>query len=343
MLAKEEVLRQSEAAMKLWGETWKEHAKKNAVRYKKDGNSHVDLIHMGAGRTMLCIANAPSFERKIDIIKKYSKDRQFDIGCVDKCFHHLINNGIKPDFVFLADAGISYDKYLKDYIHETDDVVLIANVTSNPDWTLNWKGKVFYFVNKDNIETEKIFIPLSGCKEVIPASSNVGNTQMVFSTQILGYDQYALVGYDHCWKDDENYYAFEDSIEGTGNKRYWMKHLNLVDRFGHFLNSSQNLYFSARWLNDFHQMMLRQGIRMFNCTDRGVISLPLGNLEKMLKNATVRELSQDEKNNIMMKRMKTVVITKEGGPDALNEIMKSVPVSEVHVKYIPEEVLSWLQ
>jgi hypothetical protein len=337
MLSKKEVLEQSKAAMKLWGDTWREHAKKNSVRFKKDGHSHNDLVHLGAGRTMLCIANAPSFERKIDIIKKYSQDRNFDIGCVDKCLGNLLNNGIKPDFVFLADAGISYEKYLKQWIDQTEDIVLIANVTSNPDWCLNWKGQVFYFVNKDNIETEKIFIPLSGCHEVIPASSNVGNTQLVFSVQIFGYDQYLLVGYDHCWADDENYYAFEDSV-----KRFWMKHLSLVDRFGNFLNTSQNLYFSARWLNDFYQMMKQKGIQMFNCCDRGILTLPTINLEKALKTAKVRELQEDEKNNIMLKRMKTIVITKDSGDKALNEALNSVPVSEVHIKYIPDEVLTWL-
>lgn len=337
MLSKDEVLAQSKAAMGLWEETWRKHAVKNGEKYKRDGNSHNDLVHMGAGRTMLCIANGPSFEHKIDIIKKYDTDRQYDIGCVDKCFGQLIKYGIKPDVVFIADAGVSYDEHLKPYIDDTEDVILVSNVTSNPDWALNWKGRVFYFVNKDNIETEKIFIPLSGCRELIPASSNVGNTQLVFSTQVLGYDEYLLVGYDHAWADDDNYYSFQDTV-----KRYWMKHLTLVDRFGNLLNSSQNLYFSVRWMNDFYLMMKQNGIRMYNCTGRGLLNMPSTNFEKRLKKAKVRALTEEQKQNILLKRMKTIVVTKDGGASALNEVLTKVPVSEVHVKYIPEEVLQWL-
>jgi len=338
MLNKNEVLEQSKSALSQWEPIWRANAQKNGELYRTLGTTHQDLLYVGAGRKLLCIGTGPSLEKNLDILEKYKDTTQIDIACIDKAFSILMSKGIKPDYVYIADAAVSYEKYCKPYVDQTEDIVLISNITAQSDWAANWEGLKFFYVNKDNIESEKIFIEISGCKEVIPASSNVGNTVVVASTQLLGYDEYLLLGYDFCWGDDENYYAGEDSI-----KRHWMKHLNIIDNIGRLVNTSQNLFFSARWLQDFHDMVKGQGMKIYNCSGQGLLYAEKRNLENELKNTTVRELSEKEKQEILQKRMKQVIIDSKGGNDALNNALQNCNVSNIIINHIPQEVIEWLQ
>lgn len=343
-LSTDEVKKQSEAAFKQWGPTWEHNAVENGKIYKKQKTSHKQLLFEGAGRTLLCIAMAPSFENKLEIIKKYNTGK-YDIACVDKCLGVLLDNGIVPKYVFLADSGISYDKWLKPWIKQTKNIYLMTNVTANLDWTRKWRGKIFFYVNKDNIQTEEIYMPLSGCTEQIPASSNVGNSVVVFSTQILGYKEYLLVGYDYCWRYDQNYYAFHAEDDPNNGKRYWMKHIQMVDINGDIVDSSQNLLFSARWLSDYNIGMAKpNNIRIVNCSGQGILKIETGDLEKKLRDATVDKISGDQANTIYQARMEKELITSQnGGPEKLSEILKDVNVSHIEIFHIPNHTKKFVE
>lgn len=334
-LSNQEVLEQSKAAFAQWGEMWKKNARINGVKYKKDGNSHKNYMFSGIGKKLICVAFAPSFEYNIDLLKK----TDMDIACVDKCLSRLLDNGIIPKYVFLADAGIDYKKWLEPYLDKTKDITLIANITCNPEWVNNWKGDVLFYVNKDNIETEKIYIAESGCRDIIPASSNVGNTVVVFSTQIFGYDEYLLLGYDYCWGDRDKYYAFEDS-----DKRWWMKHAQVIDKNGELVNTSGNLLFSARWLSDFYtNVAIKQPYKIYNCSDKGILSMPQCNLKKKIADYNVRKISNQEKSMVANKRMETINITSDTSRDELLNLLNTLPVMNVQINYLPKEVESWLR
>jgi hypothetical protein len=334
MLTEKEVLNQSRMAMKQWESTWREHSRLNGDIYKKNMTSHKELLGVGVGKKMLIIGNGPSFENKIEDIKKYKTD-DLDIMTIDKCFGSALNNNIKVNYVMIADAGISYEKYCEPWIDKTNDIILICNVNANPKWAANWKGKIYFYVNKDNIKSEEIFMPISGCHETIPAASNVGNAAVVFATQIFGYDEYLLIGYDYGWRDQDNYYAFEDSI-----KRNWMKHNFIIDNLGNFIYSSQNLVFSAKWLNDFFQMVCKQrGIKIFNLSGIGISKIPISTFDKRLKEYKKREISQPEKENILKSKIESKIFTKENMME-LNSFFNNKAIQQVIVNYIPSEVIN---
>lgn len=337
-LSENEVLAQSKAAMAQWQPTWDKNSEINGKKYKADGNSHSDLLFKGIGKTMLAIGLGPSFEHNIETIKKYCVDNPaIEIGCVDKAFGMLCKHGIKAKYVFIADAGIG-GEWITPYIDQTEDVTLIANVNANPEWALEWKGKVVYFVNKDNIETEKRYCAISGCHEQIPASSNVGNTVIVFSTQILGFDQYILCGYDYSWLDSDNYYAFTDSV-----KRYWMRHMTILDSYGNIGSTSQNLMFSAKWLSDFYNIQLKNfKIKVYNCSGQGILEIPSANLETKLKSARVRKPSDIEKQRIMKACIKQKGFGPQDGEEALKEFLNKQNITHVGVSYIPQEAHQWI-
>jgi hypothetical protein len=224
-----------------------------------------------------------------------------------------------------------------------ENTTLCISVCGEPTLPKEWHkrgGKICFFLNKDNIETEKIYGPISKCQDIIPAGSNVGNAAIIFTVQVCGYDNHYLIGYDYCWGDDENYYAFIDH-----DKRYWMNHVTMVDLAGRLVNTSQNLMFSSRWLSDFY----RAGIqphhkKLYNVSGQGICDLPQRSIENALRDSEVRKLTEQEKNYIVQKRLETIVITDQnGGEERLNTEIKTKTITDVTLRYIPEEVKTWLQ
>lgn len=340
MLNENEVLEQSRNAMRQWQATWEHNADVNGIMYRELERTYKDLLYKGIGKTLLCIGFGSSYADNIETVKKYQDN--VDIACIDKCLGSLIDNGIKPKYVFLADAGVDYEKWCKPWIDKTEGIYLLTNITANPEWIANWKGEVYFFVNKDNIQSEAIFSKISGCYELIPASSNVGNTQVVFSTQCLGYDEYLLLGYDYGWKDDDKYYAFDEGSD----KRYWMKHANMVDGFGNLINTSQNLLFSAKWLSDFNTAVVQQDSRLTltNCSGKGILNMVTAPLEKKLKDAQKRKLMPQEIEMILADTKKDLQILAGDDADAnLKKALQENMVTDVIVRYIPEHVKELLE
>lgn len=337
-LSKDEVLAQSKAAFAQWGETWTKHAVENGKKYKADGHSHKDLAGVGVGRKLLICAFAASLEYNIETIKKYNDIDGLDIMCVDKVFGYLVSHGVKPTYVMLADAGISPDWFMP-WIDDTEGVILLANITASLEWTLKWKGPVIYYTNKDNIKTEEIYSKLSGCKEVIPAASNVGNAAVVMPTQMMAYDKYMLVGYDFSWGPEDNYYADKDS-----DKRWWMHHLNIVDMNGDICYTSNNLYFSCRWLFDYYNKILRpQGIKLVNCSNKGIFFIERSSLEYELSSAKERKISEHERDMILKARMRTEVIRGPEGKQLFQDIVNKNPVESITVNYNRPSDLQFIQ
>lgn len=332
----QEVLAQSKAAFEQWGPTWDKWAELNGKlhREKFNNNSTQDLLFYGAGKTLLCCAYAPGFEKAMPTIVKHKSDA-VDIACVDKCYGALCDAGIVPAVCCVADAGISVEKWLAPWKKYTKDTILLCCVTANHEYIKEWEGPVYFYVNKDNIKSEERYIEKSGVKEVIPASSNVGNSLVVFACQILGYDKYLLVGYDFSWGEDEKYYAYTDS-----DKRYWMGHAFAVDYAGRVVKTSSNLLFSCRWLSDYGKAMHNTGIEILNCSGQGLCDLPQSNLEREMMTAKIRKLTLEEKEQIFQKHLRTITVTKDNSQD-LNKYLSTLPVQSVNINFVPKEVVEW--
>lgn len=329
-MTEQEVRQQSEAAFGQWKEQWEKNSKFNGEIYKRDGNSHKDLLNHGIGRQLLVVATGYSLEREIDTIKQY-RDK-CDIACVDKSFGVLMDHGIKPDFVVIADANVSYSDWAERHIEQTEGVTLIANVNCNTEWTKNWKGKIIFYVNKDNIETEKIYMELSGCRELIPASSNVGNTVVVFFGQVCNYDRYLLIGYDYSWAPGTNYYAFNDN-----DKRYWMRHMFAIGITGELCYTSQNLHFSARWLVEYIQKSM--GAKpVFNCSGAGVLTINPRKLAVCLDEFTPRAMTEAELNGFYNSRINQESFPYSGPDDLMQRLNKHKYIAGIRIDYLPADI-----
>lgn len=249
---KEQILKQSQAAYNQWCVQWREHAK---IHSKYEMKSLLDFENIGIGKAILLCANGYSLEENIETIKE--NQNKVDILCCDKSLGTLLDNGITPTYCLVCDANVDYEKYLKPWENKLNKIKLIINVCANPTWTEkgNWESK-YFFINKDILTSELEFSNISGCKNFIPAGTNVSNAMLVLLTQcdndgkrnFFGYDKYLLIGYDYSWKHNGKYYAFNETGDG---KSEYMKHIYCINMHGEFAYSSGNLAFSADWLSTY--------------------------------------------------------------------------------------------
>ena len=252
LLSKDQIHKQSQNSYRQWAPQWREHAKLHSQYQMKSMEA---WRYSGFGQAALCVANGYSFEENIATIQKYQHN--VDIVACDKSLKHLIQHGIKPKFCVVADANVSYEKYLEEVKDELNETILVANVCANPKWTANgnWKDRYFFSV-MDVLGSEKEWTALSGCPNIIAAGTNVSNGLVIFLTQcdnnsrqnFFGYDKILLIGFDYCWRPYKSYYAFDSA---GGGKTNYMRHSYMMDMNNNACVSSNNLIFSAKWLDTY--------------------------------------------------------------------------------------------
>jgi hypothetical protein len=234
-----------------------------------------ELEFSGVGKAALCVATGYSFEKEIETIERYQ--RHVDIICCDKSLGSLIGRGIHPKYCLVCDANVSYEKYLQPWEDQLANTIMISNVCANPLWAEkgNWKDK-YFFVVMDILKSELEFSGLSGCRNIVPAGTNVSNSLVIILTQsvnevrknFFGYDKILLIGFDYSWGLNDPYYAFDRT---GGGKHNYMRHGFLFDLKGDLVCSSSNLVFSAKWLS---QYITAFNLPVVQCTKHTVLGTP---------------------------------------------------------------------
>lgn len=277
----EQILAQSKAAYGQWAEQWREHAKQHASFPMKPLS---DLENTGIGKAVLCVANGYSFEENIDTIREHQDN--VDILCCDKTLGALLDNDIIPKYCMVCDANVDFEKYMENWKDKLSNTTLIINACGNPEWSKNgnWKD-IYFFINKDIIESEKEFSKISGCKNFIPAGTNVSNAMVVMLTQsdntgrrnFFGYDKILLIGYDYSWRFGGKYYAFNETGGGKAN---YMRHMYCMTTDGSFAYTSGNLAFSAQWFETYVKTF---NLPVIQCTGKSVLArLKVSKLEDQI-------------------------------------------------------------
>ena len=153
MLTYSDVKKQSLDVYNQFGESrWKPFANVNSRIERMDNNFYK---HIGVGKFLVLAAMGESLEKDIPILKLY-RDR-IDILTCDKGFGFLIDNGILPDHVIICDTNIPF-KWIEPYLEYTKNINLVSTPYANIEWTHAWKGPKYFYVNRDAIETEKVFL-----------------------------------------------------------------------------------------------------------------------------------------------------------------------------------------
>lgn len=250
-----EVYRQSKAAFKQWDSDWTRNCGLNRPFIK---NSMDEIRGEGENRSILAVAYGPSLGKNLSSLKTLQD--MIPIICADKAFKTLMANGIKPKYIVVADANVNYKKYGEGV--DSSGTAMIINVCGNHEWVKNWKGKIYFYVNTDNLGTQFKYSKLTGINDFISAASNVGNAVVVILREILRYQQILFVGYDYSWSSQ--YYGDEENQE----KKYYMNHMKMVDFDNNLVSTSMNLDFSCRWLLTY---LTRFRMNVVNLSGQGIL------------------------------------------------------------------------
>jgi len=291
---------QSLNAYNQWCKQWREHAE---FHRKFDMKSFEDFRNTKLGKAIVCIANGASFEQNIEHIKE-NQDKA-DIFVCDKALGHCLDNGIVPSYVMVCDANVDFKKYLEPWKDKLKDVVLFSNVCGNPLWTEEkyWKD-VYFFVNEDVIKSEVEFSKISGCKNFIPAATNVSNQMVVLLTQsnnkgrcnFFGYDKIILTGYDYSWAHGENYYSFDKTGGGKAN---YMRQLFITNCNSDLCYTSNNLLFSSGWLAKYIKTFK---LPIVQCSKKTILDVgKWGKIEEQMKYSH-KSTDRFKVNDLIMQR-----------------------------------------
>lgn len=324
-MQEKEVMIQSKNAFRQWKDLWI-----NNCQINKDlASASIKVLqNQGIGKRVVCCAMGPSLEKDIKTLKEYRD--VIDIICVDKAYKYLVQNGIYPDFMMISDAQVSYELYCEPVQVHTDKTVLIGNINSNPKWGQAWRGHKFYYINQDNIKSEVIFSKLTGCNDFLIAGSNVSNALLIFATTLMNYDRYYLSGYDFSWPSGESFYAFDKNHA----KKKYLNQMRTYDRDYNLVNTSQNLWFSKRWLEGFIYKVVGAE-KVYNCSD-GILKIPfMSRLDDELSkiNCYHRKLNPKE---ILLKAEKTFIVNSESDFEIAKKIMsdKGNKVTSMVIKFL---------
>lgn len=293
-LTKDDIRKQSEQAYGQWCELWRSNSKENS---KWCGKGFDDFKFQGLGRACVLVANGYSLEKEIETLRKLQD--HVDIAVCDKTLGLCIDHGITPTFCILADARVDYEKYMHKWRDKLSNTYLFQNVCGNPKWAENgnWKDR-YFFVNEDILQSEKEFSEISGCKNFIPAGTNVSNAMLVALTQsnnngrnnYFGYDKYILLGFDYCWRD--NYYAFNKDGDGKIN---YMRHVYAIDDENELCYTSNNLLFSVKWLSDY---IATFKLPVVQCSKGTLLQLPEAQMQDLESQMVYNYRPEDSKKVI---------------------------------------------
>jgi hypothetical protein len=266
----DEVLSHSKRAFEMWKDLWIKNCNLNRHKIK---TSLKQILGIYRDKKTFLFAYGPSFLKNIEEFKQseYFGSPDCVIGCVDKAFRPLVEHGVQPDYVLVADGTVKAEWFEGVSDEAVKRAFLITNVYASPVWSDHWAkvagaNRIFWYLNKDNMKTEEFFSKIAGYNEIIEAASNVGNGLVVFSAKILGSKKIHLLAFDYSW-DDGLYYGAVDH-----KKKNYIGQLNRVDHNNKIVKASVNMEFSAGWLDHYIKYAsVNYGTEIFNCTGAGIV------------------------------------------------------------------------
>ena len=221
--------------------------------WDKHGPAKKDCFGLGKNKAVIGVGAGPSLKKNINVLKRVAdidgtkdfRERDFIIMASNHMFKPLLNMGIIPDFVVLADASdVVMSQLCKDVPDSGRNCILLATPQASPRVLKRWhkQGRTIRFYLTQSEGLPEAFYKATkedASKYVILQGGNVINSawslgMMVFRSSVfmaLGNDlSYPII--EDLEEKRKNYYADGDystnaPVTGTGrdeanSKKKWM-------------------------------------------------------------------------------------------------------------------------
>ena len=221
---------------------WRDNLRENIANglWKKHGPLRKDCFAMGRNKAVIGIGAGASLKKNYALLKRLVledgrkdwKDRDFVFIASNHMFKPLLNDGVIPDFVILADASdVVKEHLLKDIPANGQNTVLIAGLQCDPSvlkkWSKQGRSIRFYISASEHQESAfrevskenpKFYLAMQG-GNVLNSAWSMG--MMVFRSTVfmaLGNDLSFPVDQD-VDKRRDGYYFDRDYSANIANKR----------------------------------------------------------------------------------------------------------------------------
>ncbi len=295
---KKEILELNKAESELNKEIWFQNYSVNGALIKKHRKADVLFNDKKwAQQECLIVGSGPSLDLDIEFIKKYRKN--VNIICVDSALNPLIQNGIKPNFVFTKNCGESIVDLFSGF--PTNDLKIVANLFQAPELFKKCKSDFYLYVPFD----EDVF--LNNFSQLNPQLPKLLNKPSTFAmafilARCMGFKTIYFLGADFCFETKDKIYCTDALYkENTYNPADLC---NLENIFLDKVPTYKSLFYSSE---DLFRIIATESLNtVYNCSQNSILYnlnwLPFEEIMKRVEEkkklffdtATVHHTSGDE-------------------------------------------------
>ena len=262
---------------------WVENVGKNKDRCKQCGWAAETFQGFHKGKTAVMLGASPAITKQFDMLRELQYDPDFVFVSVGSGLKNLLDNGISPKYVTVADADPKIKRFWEDIdFTKTKGMTLLANICSHPSVLDLWQGDIKFValwtsVDKLDRKIQKKYKPVNGCGNMFPSLTSQYNFGVAFSFLVFECSIIIFVGNELSFpsndKEKDTYYADrKDKKDKFDRKPH-------PDIYGKSVYTTYMFMALKLSLEDFLGKIGNAGW-FFNCTEAGIfgVSAKYGNL-----------------------------------------------------------------
>lgn len=260
---KKEILDLNKAESELNKEIWFQNYNTNSALLKR--HKKADMLFNDkkwAQQECLLVGAGPSLDLDIEYIKKYRKN--VNIICVDSALNPLIQNGIKPNFVFTKNCGESIVDLFSGF--PTNDLKIVANLFQSPELFKKCKSDFYFYVPFD----EDVFLNnFSQFNPQLPKLLSKPSTFVMafILARCMGFKTIYFLGADFCFENKNKIYC--DRILYKENTYNPADLCNLENIFLDKVPTYKSLFYSSE---DLFRIIATESLNtVYNCSQNSIL------------------------------------------------------------------------
>jgi len=258
---------------------WIENARINRKIVRNRGWI-AELQDNHSGKTAVMLGASPAIKNQIATLRILQDDSDFVLIGITSGLKFMLDNGIKPKYVMIADADPDIERFWKGLdMNQTKDMTLLANICTHPKLLNMWQGPIKFIaiytaVKKLDRKLAKWYSPVNGVGNFFPALCSQYNTGAALAYMVFGCKIIIFVGNELSFADEQTtYYADREDVKDSWERG---PHMNIRGERAYTNAMLMSLKFA---LEDFLGKISGDGW-FFNCTEAGIfgVSKRFGNL-----------------------------------------------------------------
>jgi hypothetical protein len=273
-------------------ERWYKNIRANRDNVKRCGWACDTFFEKGEGKASIILGASPALARQIDQLKELQHDSQFVLIGISSGIRYLVENGIRPPYVFISDCS---DKMIAwfDGLDTTQGMTLIADLNANMEAVKVWEekgGNVKYLATltaeKDlDRKIAKWYRPVNGAGHFMSALSSQYNSAVSFAFQVLTCKVLIFVGNELSFPSND---ALKDKyyVDRTDEKDLWDRR-PVQDIYGKKIYTTFLFYQMKLVLEDYLGKISGAGW-FFNATEAGIFGVTKGEPVPWIRQFTLR-------------------------------------------------------